>query len=65
VKQIDWPTDFWKNPRTDTDTDQYLHARDAASIDVYRLCRNRPIVAVSGSGKSHIYKSEVSRLPPA
>jgi predicted Rossmann-fold nucleotide-binding protein len=59
---VQWPSDLWQPPVTDPDTDQYRCARDKAVEHVFNLPQGRPIVAVSGSGKSHQYSSQSKEL---
>jgi predicted Rossmann-fold nucleotide-binding protein len=59
---IEWPTHFWKSENSDADTDEYRRAREKAVGEVYALRLGRPIVAVSGSGSSHEYKTEANDL---
>lgn len=60
--QIEWPTHLWQSPHSDADTEEYRRARDKAVGDVYAHGQRRPIVAVSGSGRSHEYKTEAYEL---
>ena len=59
---IEWPSDLWRPLVTDIDTDQYRCARDKAVEEVFKLRQGQPIVAVSGSGKSHQYSTQAKKL---
>lgn len=59
---IEWPTNFWRPPETDADTEDLRAARNSAADTVFRERKGRAIVAVSGSGTSHEYKEQANYL---
>jgi uncharacterized protein (TIGR00725 family) len=61
-RMIEWPKDLWGPPATEADTDELRHARNEAVAQVLEHRRDRPIVAVSGSGKPHPYADEAKEL---